>query len=85
MYVSLSDRRELQLLCVLSVMEIDAMGTYNSSKAVYEECFKVRVHMKGGSLVACYVAKVCIASVGHISGNQDELISIVNLNKGVGV
>lgn len=26
----------------LPVMEIDAMGTYNSSKAIYEECFKVR-------------------------------------------
>ena len=55
--VSLSDGCELQLLCVLSVMEIDAMGTYNSSKAVYEECFKVRSSYERGSLVACYVTR----------------------------
>ena len=27
-----------------TVMEIDAMGAFNSSKAVYEECFKVSLH-----------------------------------------
>ena len=25
------------------MMEIDAIGTFNSTKAVYEKCFKVRI------------------------------------------
>ena len=52
-------KKGLLILIPCPVMEIDAVGTYNCCKAMYEHCFKVRnyTHVRHMSDTGHYIGK----------------------------
>lgn len=61
---------DVQYIYLISVvMEIDAIGTYNSTKAVYEHCFKVLFYCAVSFIELTVCMFVCVISGSWRRGN----------------